>query len=99
MKLNIVFSLKAWDKNRLTDEAFKNQLKEVLKYSAFSLNDETVKYYPASKNDVAIQAEITYKADEKEHDLISEVSIYTNNYYKKLKEYLKVRDLSLWISK
>ena len=98
MKLNIVFSLKTWDKNRLTHQAFENQLKEVLKYSSFSLNDGTVKYYPDGRNDVAIKADITFKGDN-EHDLISEVSIYTNNYYKQLKEFLKVRDLALWISK
>ena len=98
MKLNIVFSLKVWDKNRLTHETFENQLKEVLKYSAFSLNDETVKYYPDGRNDVAITAEITFKGD-KDQDPFNYVSIDSINYYKSLKELLKVRDLGLWIEK
>lgn len=98
MKLNIVFSLRTWDKNRLTHETFENQLKEVLKYSAFSLNDGTVKYYPDGRNDVAIKAEITFKGD-KEQDPFNYVSIDSINYYKKLKELLKVRDLALWISR
>ena len=98
MKLNIVFSLKAWDKNRLTHETFENQLKEVLKYSAFSLNDETVQYYQDGRNNVAIKAEITFKGD-KDQDPFNYVSIDSINYYKSLKELLKVRDLGLWIEK
>lgn len=98
MKLNIVFSLRTWDKNRLTHETFENQLKEVLKYSAFSLNDGTVQYYPDGRNDVAIKAEITFKGD-KDQDPLFDVSIESINYYKALKELLKVRDLVLWISK
>lgn len=97
MKLNISFSLKTWDKNRLTNEQFEAQLKEMTKYSAFSLNDGTVKYYPEGRNEVLVKADITFKG-EPDQDLISDVSIYTHNYYKALKEYLKVRDLGLWIS-
>ena len=97
MKLNISFSLKTWDKNRLTNEQFEAQLKEITKYSAFSLNDGTVQYYPEARNGVLVKADITFKG-ESDQDLISYVSIDTNNYYKALKEYLKVRDLALWIS-
>ena len=63
----------------------------------FSLNDGTVQYYPEARNGVLVKADITFKG-EPDQDLISDVSIYTNNYYKALKDYLKVRDLALWIS-
>lgn len=95
MQMFINFSLKTWDKNKLTKELFINGLQDMIKYSPFKLMSDTVKFLDGGANTITIKAELEWQGG----DLIFDVCSCSIEWDKRIKEWLKIKTLDFWLSK